>query len=114
MLYAQTVNIWYCIGVPFWLVVFITMIADLNEITEWQRSPRWILRRIGLLAAIAASATVIAKPFTTSAIAGHEITWVMPLIGFAWAMRVFTAPGQPPWAQRIWGDPPKENPPMNY
>lgn len=112
MLYGATVNVWYCVGVPFWIVVLLTMVADLNEIPRWRKSPRWILRRIGLLAAIAASCTIIARPFTLTAFQVQESTWLMPLIGFAWAIRCFTAVNQPPWAQRIWGDPKPTN--LNY
>ena len=81
------------------LIISITSVARLNDITRTQSSKRWWVRRIGLLLVTVSMLMIIASYFSISAPYWNQIVRITGLWGFA--LTWLTTPGMPPWWKYI-------------
>lgn len=95
-------TVWYLIALPAVVVIMLTAIARLNDVTRKQTGTRWNVRRAGFFFSAIFAIVFIAAPFTES---GRElpVNWVTVLGIYGWAKVWLTAPGMPPWDVYISG-----------
>lgn len=95
-------TVWYLLSLPAVVVIMLTAIARLNDVTRTQTGIRWNVRRAGLFSSAIFAIVFIAAPFTES---GRElpVSWVTMLGLYGWAKVWLTTPGMPPWDVYIIG-----------
>lgn len=95
-------TVWYLLSLPAVVVIMLTAIARLDDVTRTQTGIRWNVRRAGLFFSAIFAIVFIAAPFTES---GQElpVNWVTALGIYGWAKVWLTTPGMPPWDVYITG-----------
>lgn len=95
-------TLWYLLALPAVLVIMLTAIARLNDLTKKERGIRWNVRRSGFFFAAIFAIVFVAAPFTES---GRDlpVNWVTVLGLYGWAKVWVTTPGMPPWDAYITG-----------
>ncbi len=83
---------------PALLVIFLTAVSRINDITSTQK--RYQLRRIGLtMSAVGAAGIAIAPLF------GSDMpSWRGVMMTWGWALTWLTTPNMPPWWKYISGE----------
>lgn len=83
------------------LIIGLTALARVNDITLYQSSWRWQARRLGLIMVGAASMWLMLAPLTGG---HHWPTWPEVMIRWGVALTWLTTPHMPPWWRYITGE----------
>lgn len=89
----------WALGVPALVILFITAMVRLNDITAI--GSRWFVRRIGLILVGMSSLTLFAAPLM--GYAGAFPSWRAVLLFWGMALTWVTTPDTPPWWRYICG-----------
>lgn len=113
MFYASSVLVapgWltYLLSAGSMIVVAVTALARLDDISPDQCSARWQVRRAGLIMVGAASIGIGVEPVTVLAFKGVPMTdfpsWKEVMVRLGFALTWVTTPHMPPWWRYISGE----------
>lgn len=90
----------WLVCLPAWLIIIITAMARLHDITE--TSKRWFFRRIGLILVGAGTASLAMSPLL--GYAGSHPSWRTVVVFWGFALAWITTPRMPPWWRYISGE----------
>lgn len=91
----------YLLCLPALLVILLTVIPRINALTREQWSPRWHVRRAGLVGAGVGAVMFLAAPFTIAVPWWRECATLALVWGIAGTW--LTTPGMPPWWEVLTG-----------
>lgn len=91
----------YVVSTVALLIIGLTALARVNDISLEQRGFRWQARRLGLVMVGAACLWLILEPLAT---AHHWPTWPEIMLRWGVALTWLTTPYMPPWWRYITGE----------
>ena len=96
-------NGWYLIAFPAWCILIVTAGARLADMGREQWAVTDHARRLGMIGAAVAAASMLVTPFARDGWLYGESTWRGCLLAWSWALVWLTTPGMPPWWDFILG-----------
>lgn len=87
----------YALQLPSLLIIAITALVRVNDISQNKRGAVWNLRRIGLSFAGAGAFSYVFTPW----MGGEFPSWASIILSWGFALTWITTPDQPPWWKKI-------------